>query len=97
MFIETVKSPSLRFSLLDAENERQTELAESIHHHFCALAEMLGRAADLCGDTAEGQRLRSAATAASRGKRSSEKLVAKLSCHSGALEFGTHLRRARVP
>jgi hypothetical protein len=80
MFLATVSNRARSFSLRDAESdsEQQRLLAASIHQHFRVLAEVLLRAAELCGDTAEGERLRAAASAAEKGKHSAERLGARL-------------------
>jgi hypothetical protein len=59
--------------------EPEQELASSICRHFGALADVLSRTAEQFGDSAEGERLRAAASAARRGASSADRLYAKIS------------------
>jgi hypothetical protein len=75
-----------------SEIEPERELAMSIRRHFGELADVLNRTAELLGDTADGERLRAAASAADRGKTSAERLYARIDVGGG--DAGAVRRRA---
>jgi len=97
MFLETVTSLSSDFSLPEAQElDEQAKLATSIEQHFRLLAEMLGRAAALFGDTAEGERLRAAEAAAQAGQRRARHLLARFA-GDPPLESRVRAQGAKVP
>jgi|tagenome__1003787_1003787.scaffolds.fasta_scaffold20956314_5 hypothetical protein len=61
-----------------AGDERQSELAASIHKNFGLLAETLRRGAEASTDPAEVKRLRVALTAARKGRDLAERLLRQL-------------------
>lgn len=71
-------TPISHSAATESEFEPERELAMSIHRHFKELADVLIRTAELLGETADGDRLRAAASAAKRGKISAERLYARI-------------------